>query len=58
MGNLVFESEHDRGGHFAAHEQPQALVDDVRRMFGRGGPAFGVVNGKSGYGKDTYCKSQ
>ena len=49
MGNLVFESEHDRGGHFAAHEQPQALIGDVRGMFGRGGPAFGVASGRDGY---------
>ncbi|KAJ3516693.1 hypothetical protein NLJ89_g961 [Agrocybe chaxingu] len=41
--NLVFESEHERGGHFAAHEQPKELVDDLRKMFGKGGPAFGVV---------------
>ncbi|PPR05411.1 hypothetical protein CVT24_008025 [Panaeolus cyanescens] len=47
--NLVFESEHERGGHFAAYEKPEALVGDLRRMFGKGGPAFGVVPGKSGY---------
>jgi hypothetical protein len=22
-----------RGGHFAAHEQPQLLADDIRRFF-------------------------
>ncbi len=48
-GNVVFESEHTSGGHFAAHERPQELVEDVRKMFGRGGPAFGVVPGKTGY---------
>ncbi|KAF8968915.1 Alpha/Beta hydrolase protein [Flammula alnicola] len=47
--NLVFQSEHESGGHFAAHEKPQELVADVRKMFGRGGPAFGVVPGKTGY---------
>lgn len=47
--NLVFESQHDSGGHFAAHEKPQELVGDLRKMFGRGGPAFGVVPGKVGY---------
>ena len=46
---LVFESEHQKGGHFAAHEKPEELVGDVRRMFGRGGGAFGVVKGKDGY---------
>ena len=46
---VVFESEHESGGHFAAHEKPEELVEDVRRMFGRGGGAFGIVNGKDGY---------
>ena len=49
IGNVVFESEHLRGGHFPAHEEPAALVDDLRRMFGKGGAAYGVVNGKNGY---------
>ncbi|KAH9855142.1 alpha/beta-hydrolase [Lenzites betulinus] len=49
LGRIVFESEHEHGGHFAAHEQPGELADDMRRMFGKGGPAFGVVAGKSGY---------
>ncbi|KAH9480334.1 Putative epoxide hydrolase [Psilocybe cubensis] len=47
--NLVFESDHQKGGHFAAHEQPHELASDLRKMFGRGGPAFGVVPGKNGY---------
>ncbi|THG99586.1 hypothetical protein EW026_g2787 [Hermanssonia centrifuga] len=49
MGNVVFESEHDKGGHFAAYEQPQALADDLRKMFGKGGKAYGVVKEKTGY---------
>ncbi|KAK0446994.1 Alpha/Beta hydrolase protein [Desarmillaria tabescens] len=49
VGNIVFVSEHTGGGHFMAHEKPQELVDDVRKMFGKGGPAFGVVPGKTGY---------
>ncbi|KAK0464725.1 Alpha/Beta hydrolase protein [Desarmillaria tabescens] len=48
-GNLVFESEHTSGGHFAAHEKPHELVDDLRKMFGKDGPAFGVVPGRIGY---------
>ncbi|KAH7925879.1 alpha/beta-hydrolase [Leucogyrophana mollusca] len=48
-GKVVFESDHDRGGHFASHEKPQELVDDLRKMFGKGGPAYGVVPGKAGY---------
>ncbi|KJA17980.1 hypothetical protein HYPSUDRAFT_45697 [Hypholoma sublateritium FD-334 SS-4] len=48
--NLVFQSAlHERGGHFAAHEAPELLVGDVRCMFSKGGPAFGVVTGKTGY---------
>lgn len=47
--NLVFESEHTEGGHFPAHEKPDLLVGDLRKMFGKGGPAFGAVSGKTGY---------
>jgi pimeloyl-ACP methyl ester carboxylesterase len=49
MGRVVFDSEHTSGGHFAAHEKPAELADDVRKMFATGGPAFGVVSGKTGY---------
>ncbi|KAL0573633.1 hypothetical protein V5O48_008329 [Marasmius crinis-equi] len=49
VGNLVFAAEHTSGGHFAAHERPQDLADDLRKMFGRGGAAYGVVPGKDGY---------
>jgi pimeloyl-ACP methyl ester carboxylesterase len=31
--NLVYYNEHDVGGHFAAWEQPNRLVDDVRAGF-------------------------
>jgi hypothetical protein len=31
--NLVFFGEHSKGGHFAAWEQPEALVDDLREGF-------------------------
>ncbi|TFK52705.1 alpha/beta-hydrolase [Heliocybe sulcata] len=50
-GNLVFTAQHESGGHFAAHEKPEVLVDDLRKMFGKGGPAFGVVPGKNGYAR-------
>ncbi|KAF9530636.1 Alpha/Beta hydrolase protein [Crepidotus variabilis] len=43
--NLVFTSEHKNGGHFAAHENPIGLITDLRAMFGRDGPAFGVLSG-------------
>lgn len=46
---MVFESKHEKGGHFAAHEVPELLVSDLRKMFGRGSVAYGVVPGKSGY---------
>ncbi|TBU22050.1 epoxide hydrolase [Dichomitus squalens] len=49
IGKLVFESEHDAGGHFAAFEVPHELADALRRMYGKGGPTHGVVAGKSGY---------
>ena len=49
MGPVVFQAFHDKGGHFAAHENPEAIVDDLRKMFGRGGGAEGIVKGKSGY---------
>ncbi|KAH8979689.1 alpha/beta-hydrolase [Lactarius akahatsu] len=48
-GRIVFESEHEAGGHFAAYEQPEALVGDLRKMFGKSGPAAGVVPGRTGY---------
>ncbi|KAH9037751.1 alpha/beta-hydrolase [Lactarius hengduanensis] len=49
QGKIVFESEHEVGGHFAAYEQPEALVMDLRKMFGKSGPAAGVVPGYTGY---------
>lgn len=49
IGYKVFDSEHERGGHFAAHEKPQDLVEDLHKMFGKGGPAYNVVKGKDGY---------
>jgi hypothetical protein len=49
MGNIVHESESDRGGHFAAWEKPDFIVGDLRQMFGKGGGAYAVVKGKEGY---------
>ncbi|KAF9073128.1 Alpha/Beta hydrolase protein [Rhodocollybia butyracea] len=49
VGNVVFEAEHSKGGHFAAFEQPEQLVADLQQMFGKGGPAYGVVPGRDGY---------
>ncbi|KAJ8081389.1 hypothetical protein AAF712_009959 [Marasmius tenuissimus] len=47
--NVVLYERHEKGGHFAAHEVPELLVGDLRKMFGKGGPAYGVVEGKDGY---------
>lgn len=35
VGNVVFESEHTSGGHFAAYEKPNELVEDLRTMFSK-----------------------
>lgn len=35
-GNVVALARHDRGGHFAALDAPDLLVDDVRAFFGDG----------------------
>lgn len=48
-GNIVFERDHEHGGHFFAWERPNELLTDVRQMFGKGGGAFGVVPGLTGY---------
>ncbi|KAH8107254.1 alpha/beta-hydrolase [Cristinia sonorae] len=37
LGNVVFEADHDQGGHFAAYERPEALAGDLKKMFGKGG---------------------
>lgn len=49
VGPVVYEKEHSSGGHFAAWEQPESIAGDLRIMFGRGGGAYGVVQGKGGY---------
>lgn len=48
LGPIVLESEYD-GGHFASWERPDALVKDLRTMFGKGGGAYGCVSEKSGF---------
>ncbi|KAI9650350.1 hypothetical protein NHQ30_000363 [Ciborinia camelliae] len=57
LGPVAFESDNleEGGGHFYAHERPELLARDLRMMFGRGGGAFDVVRGRSGYDdkKDT-----
>jgi len=41
--------EHEEGGHFAGWEKPELIVEDLKAMFGKGGGAFGVVEGRNGY---------
>ncbi|KAK4125742.1 alpha/beta-hydrolase [Parathielavia appendiculata] len=43
LGPVVFERVHEDGGHFAAWEKPEALVGDLREMFGKDGKAKGVL---------------
>ena len=49
LGPVVYESENGSGGHFAAHERPEAIARDLGVMFGKGGGAYGVVEGRDGY---------
>ncbi|KAG4430221.1 hypothetical protein IFR05_014292 [Cadophora sp. M221] len=49
LGKVIHVSESSKGGHFAALERPDVISDDLKTMFGKGGKAFGVVDGKSGY---------
>ena len=43
LGDVVFEKENKKGGHFAAWEQPEALVGDLRTMFKPNGPAYSAL---------------
>jgi hypothetical protein len=45
LGPVAFESQKTKGGHFAAHEQPEEIVRDLRTMFGKGGPCYRIVTG-------------
>jgi len=49
IGPLVHFSDNERGGHFAATEQPAVIARDLTQMLQRGGPCYGVVKGRSGY---------
>ena len=49
LGPVVHQSEWEKGGHFAAFENPTDLVADLRAMFGKGGGAAGVLGVISGY---------
>lgn len=49
LGKVVYIGESEKGGHFAAWERPEVITDDLVKMFGKGGAAFGVVKGRDGY---------
>lgn len=49
MGPVVYTHENERGGHFVCWEQPESIAGDLRIMFGKGGGAYGVVDGACGY---------
>jgi hypothetical protein len=54
LGPVCLESEHERGGgHFAAWEVPEAIAGDFGEMFGDGGPCYGVVKGRNGFGDSS-----
>lgn len=46
LGEVVLQSEHERGGHFAAWEMPEAIVGDLMEMFGPGGSCVGLFRGE------------
>lgn len=49
MGPLVYESESDSGGHFAAWERPEVIAGDLQKMFGKNGPCYKIIEGRTGY---------
>ena len=49
LGPVVYSKSYDKGGHFAAYERPEDIADALGEMFGKGGGAYGVVEGRSGY---------
>ncbi|KAL3468336.1 Alpha/Beta hydrolase protein [Aspergillus heterothallicus] len=49
LGYSVRATEYPKGGHFAAWEVPELLASDLREFFGKGGQAYGVVEGKAGF---------
>ncbi|KAF2818407.1 alpha/beta-hydrolase [Ophiobolus disseminans] len=49
LGEVVYAHEYPHGGHFVAWERPESIAGDLRVMFGRGGGAYGVVEGRAGY---------
>ncbi|KAH8693620.1 epoxide hydrolase [Talaromyces proteolyticus] len=48
-GNVVRETDYDKGGHFAAWEVPELLVQDVKAFLAKSGAGYGAVSGQDGY---------
>jgi hypothetical protein len=46
LGDIVLQSAHENGGHFAAWEVPEAIASDLQRMFGKGGSCEGLFRGE------------
>lgn len=44
LGDVVFEAVHEDGGHFAAHERPEMLAGDLKKMFAKDGGLGDVVD--------------
>jgi hypothetical protein len=49
LGPVAYESHNETGGHFAAWERPEVIANDLKAMFGKKGPCYGIVKGRSGY---------
>jgi hypothetical protein len=56
LGPVVYEAFNSSGGHFYATEKPELLARDLRAMFGKGGGAYKVMKGKSGYDEERSSK--
>lgn len=48
MGPVVYESAYEISGRVAARERPDAVVSDLRVIFGRGSNMCGCVSQKNG----------
>lgn len=49
LGPVVQQSVYERGGHFAAWEQPESIAADLKKMFGNGGSCHGIIDDKTGF---------
>lgn len=43
LGPVVYESRKLRGGHFAAWEHPNQIIEDLLNMFGKNGKCYQIV---------------